>query len=139
MRIQTVLPGPTAIELRLTVGLRFITCRATLITAEDLVDAALAYLDQGEVVTMPGLRGRPEDMTCRSADRSNAARTAMAEALRERFRHPATTLFKRRGQPPDELDPANSRKKLVGEDHLVLFGENPAGRDKNRTLRRATI
>ena len=55
VRIQTVLPGATATEFWDVAG--YAPQKASEITmqAEDLVDAALAGLDAGELVTIPGL------------------------------------------------------------------------------------
>ncbi|KAA5608353.1 SDR family NAD(P)-dependent oxidoreductase [Rhodovastum atsumiense] len=76
IRVQAVLPGATATEFWPRGGLNLeqlppgITMRA-----EDMVDAALAGFDQGEVVTIPALA----DIT--EWQRFEAARTAMAAHL----------------------------------------------------------
>jgi short-subunit dehydrogenase len=56
IRIQAVLPGATATDFWQIAGLPVENLPKTIVmTAEDLVDAALAGLDQGEVVTIPSL------------------------------------------------------------------------------------
>ena len=63
VRIQVVLPGATATEMWDTVGLPHSNLPPEIVmTAEKMVDAALAGLDQGEVVTIPGLQDA-EDWT----------------------------------------------------------------------------
>jgi uncharacterized protein len=56
IRVQTVLPGATATEFWATAGypLERVPSRMVM-KADDLVDAALAGLDQGELVTIPSL------------------------------------------------------------------------------------
>lgn len=56
VRIQTVLPGGTATEFWDVAGYAKVKEAPTTMTAEDLVDAALAGLDQGELVTIPPLQ-----------------------------------------------------------------------------------
>ena len=51
IRIQAVLPGATATEFWSLMN----TPAATLMPADDMVDAALVGLDQGELVTIPSL------------------------------------------------------------------------------------
>ncbi len=55
VRIQSVLPAATATEFWDVAGYAKQKEAATTMTAEDLVDAALAGLDQGELVTIPTL------------------------------------------------------------------------------------
>jgi uncharacterized protein len=78
MRIQAVLPGPTATGFFDVAGLPIEQLPSEIVmSSEDMVDAALAGLDQGEVVTIPGLPDKSE------WDRFDAARRTMAErALR---------------------------------------------------------
>ncbi len=76
IRVQAVLPGATATEFWDIAGLPVHNLRAgTVMSAEDLVDAALAGLDQGEVVTIPSLPDKDE------WDRFEAARRAMSGKL----------------------------------------------------------
>ncbi len=57
IRIQAVLPGATATELWAIAGLPWQKLPAsTVMSPEDMVDAALAGFDQGELITIPGLQ-----------------------------------------------------------------------------------
>jgi short-subunit dehydrogenase len=76
VRVQVVLPGATATEFWDIAGVpvhRLPT--AIVMSSEDLVDAALVGLDQGEIVTIPSLPDRAE------WDRFEAARRAMSGKL----------------------------------------------------------
>ncbi len=56
VRVQAVLPGATATEFWHIAGLPVHNLPAEIVmSAEDMVDAALAGLDQGEIVTIPSL------------------------------------------------------------------------------------
>ena len=55
VRIQTVLPGATATEFWDVAGYPPQRTSEITMSAEDCVDAALAGLDAGELVTIPGL------------------------------------------------------------------------------------
>ena len=55
MRIQTVLPAATATEFWDVAGYAPQKTSETTMRAEDLVDAALAGFDAGELVTIPAL------------------------------------------------------------------------------------
>jgi short-subunit dehydrogenase len=56
IRLQAVLPGATATDLWQIAGLPWQKLPPSIVmSAEDMVDAALAGLDQGELVTIPGL------------------------------------------------------------------------------------
>jgi short-subunit dehydrogenase len=56
VRVQAVLPGATATELWAKAGLPYQNLPASIVmSAEDMVDAALVGLDQGELITIPGL------------------------------------------------------------------------------------
>jgi short-subunit dehydrogenase len=55
VRIQTVMPGATATEFWDVAGYAAQKQSATTMSAANLVDAALAGLDAGELVTIPGL------------------------------------------------------------------------------------
>ncbi|ARP82323.1 SDR family oxidoreductase [Bordetella genomosp. 8] len=68
VRIQTVLPAATATEFWDVAGYAKQKEAASTMTAEDLVDAALAGLDQGERVTIPTLQDG-DDWTRWEADR----------------------------------------------------------------------
>jgi uncharacterized protein len=76
VRIQAVLPGATATEFWDIAGLPVANLRpGTVMSAEDMVDAALAGLDQGEIVTIPSLPDKGE------WDRFDAARREMSDRL----------------------------------------------------------
>ena len=55
VRVQTVLPGATATEFWDIAGYAPQKTSEITMSAEDMVDAALAGLDAGELVTIPGL------------------------------------------------------------------------------------
>jgi uncharacterized protein len=56
IRIQAVLPGATATDLWEIAGLHYMHLPAEIVmSADDMVDAALAGLDQDELVTIPPL------------------------------------------------------------------------------------
>jgi len=90
VRVQAVLPGATATEFWDKAGLPVCNLPAEIVmSADDLVDAALAGLDQGETVTTPSLPDKAE------WDRFDAARRAMSAKLsgavparRYNIRHP---------------------------------------------------
>ncbi len=61
IRIQAVLPGATATDLWETAGLPWQNLPASIVMSpEAMVDAALVGLDQGELVTIPGLHDGDE-------------------------------------------------------------------------------
>jgi len=76
VRVQAVLPGATATEFWGIAGLPVQHLPSEIVmTAEDMVDAALAGLDQGERVTIPALPDLAE------WDAFEAARRAMSGRL----------------------------------------------------------
>jgi short-subunit dehydrogenase len=76
VRIQAVLPGATATEFWDIAGLPIHNLPAEIVMkAEDVVDAALAGLDQGEIVTIPSLPEKAE------WDSYEAARRALSGKL----------------------------------------------------------
>jgi short-subunit dehydrogenase len=76
VRVQAVLPGATATEFWDIAGLPVSNLPSAIVmTAEDMVDAALSGLDQGEVVTIPSLPDKAE------WDGFDAARRAMSDRL----------------------------------------------------------
>jgi short-subunit dehydrogenase len=76
IRVQAVLPGATATEFWGIAGTAVENLpREIVMSADDMVDAALAGLDQGEVVTIPSLPDKAE------WDRFEAARHAMSGRL----------------------------------------------------------
>src|ERR1700742_5053693 len=78
VRIQTVLPGATATEFWDVAGYARQKEAASTMTAEDLVDAALAGLDQGELVTIPTLQDGDDWTRWKSARRALAPKFANA-------------------------------------------------------------
>src|SRR5207244_12741753 len=61
LRIQAVLPGATATEIWDKAGLPVQNLPASIVMSpEDMVDAALVGLDQGELVTIPSLHDGDE-------------------------------------------------------------------------------
>jgi short-subunit dehydrogenase len=77
VRVQAVLPGATATEFWDIAGLpvQHLPTEIGVMSAENLVDAALAGFDQGEVVTIPSLPEKTE------WDGFDAARRAMSGKL----------------------------------------------------------
>jgi short-subunit dehydrogenase len=76
IRIQAVLPGATATDFWDAGGLPVHNLPSAIVmTAENLVDAALSGLDQGELVTIPALPDKGE------WDRFEAARRDMSTRL----------------------------------------------------------
>jgi len=76
VRVQAVLPGATATEFWDIAGLPVSNLPAEIVmSAHDVVDAALAGLDQRETVTIPSLEDKAE------WDAYDAARRAMAGRL----------------------------------------------------------
>lgn len=76
IRVQAVLPGATATEFWDAAGLPVHQLPAEIVmSADDLVDAALAGLDLGETVTIPSLPSLAE------WDRYDTARRAMSDKL----------------------------------------------------------
>ncbi|MDQ0472712.1 SDR family NAD(P)-dependent oxidoreductase [Labrys wisconsinensis] len=76
VRVQAVLPGATATPFWDIAGVGIHNLPASIVmTAEDMVDASLAGLDQGEIVTIPALPDLDE------WNRYEAARRAMAARL----------------------------------------------------------
>jgi uncharacterized protein len=76
VRVQAVLPGATATEFWDIAGLPVRNLPTEIVmSAEDMVDAALAGLDQGELVTVPSLPDKAE------WDGFDAARRAMSGRL----------------------------------------------------------
>lgn len=76
VRVQAVLPGATATEFWDIAGTPVHQLPAAIVmSADDMVDAALAGLDLGETVTIPSLADKSE------WDRHETARLAMADKL----------------------------------------------------------
>jgi len=76
IRIQAVLPGATATEFWDIAGLAHSNLReGSVMSAEDMVDAALIGFDQGEVITIPPLQDGDE------WSRHEATRRVLAQRL----------------------------------------------------------
>jgi uncharacterized protein len=76
IRVQAVLPGATATDFWDTGGMSIDNLPSAIVmTAENLVDAALSGLDQGELVTIPALPDKEE------WDRFEGARRDMSTRL----------------------------------------------------------
>src|SRR5271170_3700331 len=76
IRIQAVLPGATATDFWDKTGLPYQNLPESIVmSAEDMVDAALVGLDQGELVTIPSLHDGAEWI------RFEAARRGLAQRL----------------------------------------------------------
>jgi short-subunit dehydrogenase len=102
VRIQAVLPGATATEFWDAAGLPVDNLPAEIVmAAPDLVDAALAGLDQGETVTIPALEDKSE------WDAYDAARRAMAGKL-SRTKPAARYKVGSETARRDSLEPAHS-------------------------------
>jgi len=89
VRVQAVLPGAIATEFWDIAGLPVNNLRpGTVMSAEDLVDAALAGLDQGEIVTIPSLPDIAEWIAFDTARRVMSGRlSAAVPATRYGIRH----------------------------------------------------
>src|SRR5271169_420593 len=75
IRIQAVLPGATATDLWELAGLPYQRLPPSIVMSpEDMVDAALAGLDQGELETIPGLQDGDEWIRFEAARRGLASR-----------------------------------------------------------------
>jgi short-subunit dehydrogenase len=102
VRIQAVLPGATATEFWDIAGLPVSNLPTEIVmAAPDLVDAALAGLDQGETVTIPALEDKSE------WDAYDAARRAMAGKL-SRTKPAARYNVGSETARRDSLEPAHS-------------------------------
>jgi uncharacterized protein len=86
VRIQTVLPGATATEFWDLAGYPHQNMPASVVmSAEDMVDASLVGLDNGEVVTIPGLQDG-DDWTKFEADRRAISKKFSNSAPAPRYR-----------------------------------------------------
>jgi uncharacterized protein len=90
VRVQAVLPGATATEFWDIAGLPVHNLPAEIVmSAEDMVDAALAGLDQGEIVTIPSLPDKAEWDAFETARRAMSGRlSSVVPARRYNIRHP---------------------------------------------------
>ncbi len=92
VRVQAVLPGATATEFWDIAGLPVHNLPTGIVmSAEDMVDAALAGLDQGEIVTIPSLPDKAEWDGFEAARRAMSGRLSSAvPARRYNVGHPQT-------------------------------------------------
>src|SRR5438105_10499124 len=90
VRVQAVLPGATATEFWDIAGLPVHNLPAEIVmSAEDVVDAALAGLDQGEIVTIPSLPDKAEWDAFETARRAMSGKlSSVVPARRYNIRHP---------------------------------------------------
>jgi uncharacterized protein len=90
VRVQAVLPGATATEFWDIAGLPVHNLPAEIVmSAEDMVDAALVNLDQGEIVTIPSLPDKAEWDAFETARRAMSGRlSSVVPARRYNIRHP---------------------------------------------------
>jgi uncharacterized protein len=89
VRIQVVLPGATATDLWELAGLPYQKLPPSIVMSpEDMVDAALAGLDQGELETIPGLQDGDEWIRFEAARRGLAQRLGNSRPA-PRYRVPA--------------------------------------------------
>jgi short-subunit dehydrogenase len=80
VRVQAVLPGATATEFWDIAGLPVSNLPAEIVmSAQDVVDAALAGLDQGETITIPSLENKAEWDAYDAARREMAGRLSRTE------------------------------------------------------------
>jgi short-subunit dehydrogenase len=90
VRVQAVLPGATATDLWAKAGRPYQLLPASIVmTVEDAVDAALSGLDQGELVTIPGLQDGEEWQSFEAARRALSTHLG-ASAPAPRYRVGAT-------------------------------------------------
>jgi hypothetical protein len=130
IRIQAVLPGATATDLWEIAGLPWQSLPPEIVmSAEDMVDAALAGLDQGELVTIPGLQDGDEwtrfeaarsrsgsDIPCRRPD------TGLVYLLRSGRDAERVACQRRQLEPRPNADSSSTRQKgiKIGRVHIWL-------------------
>jgi short-subunit dehydrogenase len=94
VRIQAVLPGATATDIWELAGLPYQKLPPEIVMSpEDMVDAALVGLDQGELVTIPPLQDGDE------WTRFEAARRALSQRLGNSVPAPRYRIGARAQQP----------------------------------------
>src|SRR5216683_1284174 len=103
IRIQAVLPGATATELWAKAGLHYRNLPAEIVmSVDDMVDAALAGLDQGERVTIPPLQDGE------AWNRFEAARRALSQRFGNSVPAPRYGI----GVPASALSHMNENRKV---------------------------
>ena len=94
IRVQAVLPGPTATDIWELAGLPWQKLPASIVmSVDDMVDAALSGLDQGEIVTIPSLHDGDE------WSRFEAARRALSQRFGNSVPAPRYRSGAHAGQP----------------------------------------
>ena len=89
IRVQAVLPGATATEMWENAGLPWQKLPPSIVmSVEEMVDAALAGLDQGELVTIPGLHDGDEWTRFEAARRAISQRFGNSQPA-PRYKIPA--------------------------------------------------
>ena len=139
IRVQAVLPGATATEFWDVAGTPVHQLPAQIVmSADDLVDAALAGLDLGETVTIPSLANKAE------WDRHEAARRAMSGKLSSAIPAPRYNMRRRvricspiRAALPPYRSGVSARlpDQPVRLLHRRTFARPPQGRTACRTPR----
>jgi len=105
IRIQAVLPAATATEIWESAGRPWQDLPPSIVmTPQDMVDAALAGLDQGELVTLPSLQDPDEWTRFEAARRALSLRFGNSQPA-PRFRRPASAP----SAPPAEA-PRSARR-----------------------------
>ena len=91
VRVQAVMPGATATDLWEGIGMPVSNLpKEIVMSSEEMVDAALAGLDQGEIVTLPGLQNGSEWTRYEEARRALAGRLSSNHAA-PRYRAASAT------------------------------------------------
>ena len=81
VRVQAVMPGATATDLWETIGMPLSNLpKEIVMSSAEMVDAALAGLDQGEIVTLPGLQDGSDWTRYEEARRALAGRLSSNHA-----------------------------------------------------------
>jgi short-subunit dehydrogenase len=94
IRVQAVLPGATATDIWELAGLPWQKLPASIVmSVDDMVDAALSGLDQGELVTIPSLQDGDE------WTRFEAARRALSQRFGNSAPAPRYRSGAHAGQP----------------------------------------
>src|SRR5882762_7313387 len=89
IRVQAVLPGATATDIWELAGLPYEKLPPSIVmSADEMVDAALAGLDQGEVVTIPSLQDE-EEWTRWEAARRDMSQRLSTSTPAPRYRTPS--------------------------------------------------
>jgi uncharacterized protein len=108
VQIQAVLPGATATDFWSVAGSAHENLPSNIVMrADDLVDAALAGFDQGELVTLPSLPDA-RDWAAYEMARQNLIPNLSLNSVPARYRMSTATGQYRRGDQPDRTSLAMS-------------------------------